>query len=139
MKAFLEVSLVSLTIKVRTVFEISEKTRQFHCTGLLHCVKLVHLEGKNLICFFKNLFQKSIKLVLHFKSSNSAKLLLELKHSKKPYICDHQGPNVYRQVKNLQAVSKKDPSVVFLPFLTYQCKMIVHKSVARSNFSFINT
>ena len=49
-KAFLEVSLVLLTIRACTFLKIFEKM-QFRCTGLLHSSKLVHLEGNTLPCF----------------------------------------------------------------------------------------
>ena len=51
-KAFLEVTLVSLIPRARSVFKFFlKKRRQFRCTRLLHSSKLVHLDGKNLACF----------------------------------------------------------------------------------------
>ena len=47
-KVFLEVSLVSLTLRAHTVFNIFlKKCRQFRCTDLLYSIKLVHLHDKH--------------------------------------------------------------------------------------------
>lgn len=50
-KAFLEVGLISSTLKRRTVLKILKKYRLFCCTSLLRTSKLAHLNGKNLACF----------------------------------------------------------------------------------------
>lgn len=50
-KAFLEVGLISSTLKRRTVLKILKKYRLFCCTSLLRTSKLAHLNGKNLACY----------------------------------------------------------------------------------------
>ena len=50
-KAFVEVGLISSTLKRRTVLKILKKYRLFCCTSLLRNNKLAHLNGKNLACF----------------------------------------------------------------------------------------
>ena len=68
-KAFLKVTLVSLTLRARTVFlKFLKKCRQFRCTGLLRRSKQIHLDAKNLTFFFQNLVQNLLNLVLSSKS-----------------------------------------------------------------------
>ena len=49
------------------LIKILKKRSQFHCTGLLRSSKLVHIDSKNLICFFQNLVHNLMNLVLHSK------------------------------------------------------------------------
>ena len=63
-------TLVSVTLRARTVFKIFLKERsQFRCTGLLCNSKLVHLDGKNLTRFIQNLVQNLMNLILSSKSN----------------------------------------------------------------------
>ena len=63
-------TLVSVTLRARTVFKIFLKERsQFRRTGLLCNSKLVHLDGKNLTRFIQNLVQNLMNLILSSKSN----------------------------------------------------------------------
>ena len=72
MKALLEVSLVALTLRARTIFKnFLQKCRQFCSTGLLHSSKLVHSHGLNLASSKRNLVQNLMKLVFFLKATGS--------------------------------------------------------------------
>ena len=65
-KAFLEVSFVSLALTVRTFFLFLKKGRQVGSTGLRRSSNLVHLDDKHLADFTWNLLQNLRNLVLFF-------------------------------------------------------------------------
>ena len=91
--AFLEITLVLLTLRVRTVFfEFFKKHSQIRCTGLLQSSKLVHLDGKNLTCFIQNLVPNLMNVVL--KQQEGDKKLLKLKQPTKHHICGIRGLRV---------------------------------------------
>ena len=55
-KAFSVLILFSLTLNHRTLlYKFWKKDRYFHCTGLLHSSKLVHLDAKELNDFISRI------------------------------------------------------------------------------------
>ena len=69
-KAFIEVTLVSLTLRLRTVFEnILKKRSEFRRTSFLRSCNLVDLDGNNLTGFIQNFVYNLVNLVLTSKSN----------------------------------------------------------------------
>ena len=75
-KAFLEVILVSLTLRAHIVLE---KRKPFSCTGLQCNNKLAHFKGRNMASFTGNLVQNLMKLVSNSKSESTCPKMAKTK------------------------------------------------------------
>ena len=64
---FLKKTLVSLTLRADSFLKFLKKCNQLRRTGLLRRSKLVYLDGEKFTCFFQNLVETSMKLVLNSK------------------------------------------------------------------------
>ena len=56
----------------QSILEFLKICWQFRCTGLLRSSKLVHLDGKNLVCFTQNSVQNLMNLDIISKNKRRA-------------------------------------------------------------------